>query len=194
MVQQKREVTLRDVIVFMYEGADRFIGRIDAEQAGLEDGFWHLRNAWVMAPEKSAHFEKEYWVETDLTLGKIQDSFSPPDTMSFWALPGFIRTLQAAGFSALRHRLHFHALLATPLLMCAMILIAATFTLRHARRGGTTVVIACGAMAGFLLYFFSDVVFALGLSDGIPVTLAAWTPSGVATLLGLAMLLHLEDG
>jgi hypothetical protein len=26
------------------------------------------------------------------------------------------------------------------------------------------------------------------------VTLAAWTPSGVATLLGLAMLLHLEDG
>jgi len=26
------------------------------------------------------------------------------------------------------------------------------------------------------------------------VTLAAWTPSGVATLLGLTALLHLEDG
>jgi lipopolysaccharide export system permease protein len=75
-----------------------------------------------------------------------------------------------------------------------MVLLAATFTLRHTRRGGTTYIIAGGVMTGFLLYFFSDVVFALGLSDSIPVTLAAWTPSGVAMLLGLAMLLHLEDG
>ena len=59
---------------------------------------------------------------------------------------------------------------------------------------GTVFIIAGGVLTGFVLYFFSDVVFALGLSDSIPVTLAAWTPSGVATLLGLAMLLHLEDG
>ena len=51
-------------------------------------------------------------------------------------------------------------------------------------------------LTGFMLYFFSDLVFALGLSDSIPVTPStpAWTPSGVATLLGLAMLLHMEDG
>jgi lipopolysaccharide export system permease protein len=49
-------------------------------------------------------------------------------------------------------------------------------------------------LTGFILYLFTDIVFALGLSDSIPVTLAAWTPAGVATLLGLATLLHLEDG
>ena len=87
-----------------------------------------------------------------------------------------------------------HAIMASPLLMCAMILIAATFTLRHSRRGGATYVIAGGVLTGFILYFFSDIVFALGQTDSIPVVLAAWTPSGVATLLGLAMLLHLEDG
>ncbi len=194
MVQQGFDVELRDVIVFLYEGTDNFIGRIDAEYARLEDGYWHLRNAWVISPETPPQFEKEYWLETDLTLNKIHESFAPPETMSFWALPEFIKTLEEAGFSALRHRLHWHVLLATPLLMCAMVLIAATFTLRHARRGGTTFIIAGGVLTGFVLYFFSDIVFALGLSDSIPVTLAAWTPSGVATLLGLAMLLHLEDG
>ena len=51
-----------------------------------------------------------------------------------------------------------------------------------------------GVFTGFVLYFFSDIVFALGLSDSIPVLLAAWTPSGVATMLGTAMLFHLEDG
>ena len=48
--------------------------------------------------------------------------------------------------------------------------------------------------AGILLYVLSDVVFALGLSGKIPVVLAAWTPAGVSSLLGLAMLFHLEDG
>jgi len=102
--------------------------------------------------------------------------------------------MEKAGFSAVRHRLHWYSLLADPLLMCAMVLIAATFTLRQARRGGATFIVASGVMTGFMLYFFSDVVYALGLSDSIPVVLAAWTPSGVATMLGIAMLLHLEDG
>ena len=114
--------------------------------------------------------------------------------MSFWDLPSFIETLEKAGFSAVRHRLHWHNLLAAPLLMCAMVLIGAAFTLRHSRRGATTYVIAGGVFTGFALYFFSDVDLALGLSDFIPVTLAAWSPSGVAMLLGLTTLLHLEDG
>jgi lipopolysaccharide export system permease protein len=37
-------------------------------------------------------------------------------------------------------------------------------------------------------------VFAIGLSGTIPVVLAAWTPAGVSLMLGVAMLLHLEDG
>jgi len=153
-----------------------------------------LTNAWVHKPESMPTHEKNYWLATDLTLNKIQDSFARPETMSFWNLPGFINTLEKAGFSAVRHRLYWHSLLAAPFLMCAMVLIAASFTLRHSRRGGTSFVIAGGVMTGFVLYFFSDIVFALGLSDSIPVALAAWTPSGVATLLGLATLLHLEDG
>jgi len=194
VLQAGRQVELKDVIVFNYKGSDRFSGRIDAKNANLEDGFWHMKNAWVHNPEMPPRFEKDFWLATDLTLNRIQDSFAPPETMSFWDLPGFIKTLTKAGFSAVRHKLYWHSLLASPFLMCAMVLIAATFTLRHARQGGGTYVIGGGLLTGFILYFFSDIVFALGLSDSIPITLAAWTPSGVATLLGLATLLHLEDG
>ena len=194
ILQQGVEVELYDVIVFMFEGKDKFRGRINAKSALLEDGFWLMNNVWVHTPEEPPVFEKDYWLSTDLTPDRIQDSFAPPETMSFWDLPEFIGTLEVAGFSALRHRLYFHTLLAAPFLMCAMVLIAATFTLRHSRRGATTFVISGGVLTGFFFYFFSDVVYALGLSDSIPVTLAAWTPSVVATFLGLAMLLHLEDG
>ena len=187
-------VELGNVVVFMYSGTDTFSGRINAEAAKLEDGFWRMSKAWIYKPDEAPEFESEAWLATDLTLSKIQDSFAPPETMSFWSLPGFIGQLKKSGFSAVRHRLHWHTLLAAPFLMCAMVLIAATFTLRQSKRGATTFIIVGGVLTGFLLYFFSDVVFALGLSDSIPVVLAAWTPSGVATLLGLATLLHLEDG
>lgn len=194
VLQKQNDVELRNVVVFLYEGKDIFRRRVDAESASLEDGFWHMRKAWIYSPEAPAQQEEDYWLPTDLTIAKIQDNFASPETMSFWDLPRFIDTLETAGFSAVRHRLYWHTLLSSPLLMCAMVLIAATFTLRQTRRGGTSFVIAGGVLTGFVLYFFSDVVFALGLSDSIPVLLAAWTPSGVATMLGAAMLLHLEDG
>jgi lipopolysaccharide export system permease protein len=192
--QNNTSVELKNVVVFMYSDADTFSGRINADTAKLEDGFWRMNKARIYKPDYAPVYEKETWLATDLTLNKIQDNFAPPETMSFWALPSFISQLEKSGFSAVRHRLHWHTLLAAPFLMCAMVLIAATFTLRQSKRGTTTFVIGGGVLAGFLLYFFSDVVFALGLSDSIPVVLAAWTPSGVATLLGLATLLHLEDG
>jgi lipopolysaccharide export system permease protein len=114
--------------------------------------------------------------------------------MSFWDLPGFIKLLEESGFSAQRHRLHFNVLLARPFLFCAMVLVAATFSLRLQRRGGATMMIVCGVFAGFVLYFVSDIVVALGLSSKLPVLLAAWTPTGVSMMFGSSMLLHLEDG
>ncbi|MCP5368116.1 MAG: LPS export ABC transporter permease LptG [Hyphomicrobiales bacterium] len=194
VLQQGDEVELRAVIVFNYQGADHFASRIDAATARLEPGTWRLFDAWVLVPEKAPRHEPVLTLPTDLTPARIQESFSPPETLSFWSLPAFIDTLEKAGFSAIRHRMHWHSLLAAPLLMCAMVLVAATFTLRRPRKGGTGRVIIAGVLTGFVFYFFSDVVLALGLSDSLPVTLAAWAPSGVMTLLGLAMLLHLEDG
>ena len=66
--------------------------------------------------------------------------------------------------------------------------------LRPARKGGVTLLIATGALNGFLLYFLSDVVHALGLNGTIPIVLAAWTPGGIVGMVGIALLLHLEDG
>jgi lipopolysaccharide export system permease protein len=80
------------------------------------------------------------------------------------------------------------------LLLCAMVLVAATFSLRMQRGGGATLMIIGGVASGFLLYFISNIVFALGLSAKLPVLLAAWTPAGISLIFGVSMLLHLEDG
>ena len=186
-------MTLQDTIIFLYEDEDQFVGRIDAAEARLEDGHWALTDVLFSEPGEPALHQANARVPTDLTLERIQNSFSPPETLSFWALPSFIEVLEDSGFSSVKHRLHWHSLLAVPLLLCAMVLIAATFSLRFTRRG-TWVLVLGGLLTGFLLFFVSDLVLALGLSGKLPPVLAAWTPAVIFTLLGVAGLFHLEDG
>lgn len=187
-------VLLHNVIVFRYADQDRFVNRIDAERAQLQQRRWRLYEAWVSRPGEASVFHETLDLPTELTVDKIQESFAPPETISFWNLPEFIEIMDAAGFSALPHRLQLHRLLALPMLFAAMVLLAATFSMRPQRRGRVGLIIMAGLLTGFLLYFMSNFVFAIGLSGTIPVVLAAWTPAGVSLMLGVAMLLHLEDG
>lgn len=190
----EKEARLGDVMVLVFDGQDRFQRRIDAREALLADGKWTLRDVVVTTAQNRPERLSQVSLPTNLTVDNIQDSFASPETMSFWELPGFIEVLENAGFSAIKHRLYWHAELASPLLMVAMVLIAATFSLRLTRRGNTLTWASSGLFFGFLLYFLSDIVFALGLSARIPEVLAAWTPATVTMLLGMTSLLHLEDG
>ena len=185
---------LQQVMVLLYAKGDRFLGRIDARSARLKQGFWLLEDALVRMKDKAETKYKTFKIPTDLTFDRIQESFSSPATISFWDLPAFIRSLEATGFSALSHRLHWHSLLAEPMLYLAMILIAAVFSLRHNRRTGILLSVAGGVGAGFLLFFISDLVLALAHSTNLPPIMAAWSPAVASAFCGLAVLLHVEDG
>jgi len=185
---------LEDVILFIYEAKNQFKGRIDATSAKLKAGVWSLENAWVSGVGLKATFYPTLDVKTSLTHNQIQESFATPDTIAFWDLPQFIQQAESAGFSATRHRLHYHALLAAPLLLCAMIFIAAAFSLRLARLGGAARLIVSSVLTGFVLYFFTDFARALGVSGVVPVVLAAWAPASTALLLGMAYMFNQEDG
>lgn len=188
------ELILERVTVFFFDDLTRFTSRVDGRAAKLDSGNWLIEDGVRWLPDGAVEPFADLRLPTRLTPRKIEESFASPDTMSFWELPGFIALLEQSGFAAQRHRLHFNVLLARPFLFCAMVLVAATFSLRMQRRGGATLMIVCGVVSGFLLYFLSDIVFALGLSAKLPVTLAAWTPTGVSLIFGVSMLLHLEDG
>jgi lipopolysaccharide export system permease protein len=187
-------VRLEDVTIFLYGAADRFEGRIDAQSAVLGNGAWTLRDAWVSETSGRLKRYDTYSVRTKLTPTRIQESFAAPDTLSFWALPGFIDTARQAGFSATRYLLYFDSLLMEPAMFAAMVLVAASFSLRLARLGGLGRIVLWGSLAGFGVYFFSAVTRALGESGILPVPLAAAAPAATAILLGMTLVFHQEDG
>lgn len=185
---------LGDVTIYRYDGRSRFDSRIDAARAELRDGAWVLHDARTAAPGEATRHAAQRKLTTSLTPREIYNSFAPPETVSFWALPAFIAQLENAGFTAEPQKLRYHRLLAMPVLLAAMTLLAAVFSLRSHRRGGAAALILAGVLAGVLLHVVSNVIFAVGLSSRLPAAVAAWTPAGVALMLGAYGLMTLEDG
>ncbi|GIL39453.1 LPS export ABC transporter permease LptG [Roseiterribacter gracilis] len=189
---------LKDVIVFFFDKDRRFTGRLDGPAAKLDHGKWIVREGTLSrlaidgtSAQSRVH---DYAIPTDLTRDEIEDSFSSPDSLSFWSMPRFIQTMESTGFSATRLKLHYQSLLAQPLLFAGLVLVAAAASLGPLRRHGALKMMGVGVLAAFALFFLNNVIRALGLSETIPVPLAAWAPALIATIGGFATLLYLEDG
>jgi lipopolysaccharide export system permease protein len=174
--------------------------RIRATRAKLQPGYWELEGGkyWPLMegnPERAAYVTPDGTaIATNLTRDRIRDSFGTPSAISFWDLPEYIKDLEHAGFSARSHKVWLQMELAQPLLLAAMVLIAAGFTMRHARMAKTGSLVLAALLCGFAVFFLRNFGQILGENGQLPVILAAWSTPIAATLLALGLLLHLEDG
>ena len=184
---------------FSSDGRPTF--RIEAREASLVEGAWAITDAkeWrfdteSLIPEVDSFETPALSLASNLARNQILDSFGTPSAIPIWELPGFIARLEAAGFSARVHRTFLHMELALPILLAAMVLVGAGFTMRHTRFGRTGVMVLAALALGFTLYFIRNFAAILGENGQIPILLAAWGPPVAALLLPLGLLLHLEDG
>lgn len=176
------------------------IRRVEADTARLDGGGWRLdtSKAWDLTarnPEIAASVtQTPDFIPSDLTVDSIRNSFGEPAAIPFWSLPSYISNLEDAGFSAQRHWVWLHMELAQPVLLMAMVLLAAGFTMRHARFGKTGYFVLLAILSGFAIFFLRNFAQVMGDTGQIPALLAAWSPPAVAILGSLGLLLHLEDG
>lgn len=191
---RERGLVLDNVTVFVFNASGSFVERVQAKTANLKDSYWELLDAWVVAPEAQPQHYASYLISTYLSRGQIQESFSKPENVSFWELPGFIELAERAGLSAQDYRVQYQLLLALPFLLCAMVIIAATVSLRSFRFGGVGRMVLAGVGAGFLFYVISQLVRDLGNAGILSPPVAAWMPVIIVTLAGLTVLLYQEDG
>ncbi|WP_299731460.1 LPS export ABC transporter permease LptG [uncultured Tateyamaria sp.] len=174
--------------------------RIEAGSAALRDGAWSLRQAKVwplvagLNPEASSVVHDMLEVESTLTLDRIRETLGTPTGVSIWDMTELIEQLEQAGFSARKHEVWLQSQLARPLFLVAMVLVAAAFTMRHTRFGGTGTAVLAAVLLGFTLYFIRSFAQILGENGQIPVLLSAWAAPLAAVLLGLGLLLRTEDG
>lgn len=191
---------LSDVTFITFAGDAGPTRRIEAARATLQDGAWLAKGAksWQLGggtnAEARATIHATLEIPSTLTASQIRDSFGTPSSIPIWDLPAFISRLQTAGFSAQRHQVWFQMELALPLFLVAMVMIGASFTLRHQRGGRTGMMVLFAILLSFAVYFIRNFAQVLGENGQLPAMLAAWAPPLAAIGLSLGMLLHQEDG
>lgn len=191
---------LYDVSFLAYAPGRGPVRRIEAREAALGDQMWRLTDvkSWQLDqatnPERDALRFATLELPSSLTVERIRDSFGTPSAVPIWDLPGYIKQLEIAGFSARRHLVWLHMELAKPLFLVAMVLVAAGFCARHSRMGGNGTAVLWAILLGFGLYYIRNFAQILGENGQLNPVLAAWTPPVAAVMLAFGLVLQREEG
>ena len=185
---------LGGVSVYTFDNPGHFQERIEAKNAALQDGYWQLEDARLYASGKAPDLEASYRLPTNLTLEQVRESFATPETVPFWQLPTYIELADRAGLLAAGYRLQYQQLLARPFLLAAMVLLAASVSLRFFRFGGVQKMVVSGISAGFLLFVLSKITADMSKSELMSPVAAAWIPVVIGGLSGFVAPLYQEDG
>jgi lipopolysaccharide export system permease protein len=185
---------LGNLTIFTFDNTGVFQKRIEARTASLEDGYWQLQDVRIYATDNPLQVEDSYRLNTNLTMEQVRESFATPETVPFWLLPTYIKMADRAGLEAAGYRLQYDELLARPFLLAAMVLLAASVSLRFFRFGGVQKMVLSGITAGFLLFVLSKITEDMSKSELLSPVAAAWTPVLVGSLTGFVVLLFQEDG
>ncbi|MEZ5925091.1 MAG: LPS export ABC transporter permease LptG [Hyphomicrobiaceae bacterium] len=189
-----RGLSLVDVSAIQFDRDNAFVEHIDAEKARLRDGFWELEDAWVSrVGQKPEHFSR-YQLPTHLTPAEAGDALGSVYALSFYELPAAIALAERAGLKATRYKVQYELMKSRPLLLAAMVILAATVSLRAFRLGKIQTKVILGLMAGFGFFIVAEASRQIGVSGLTAPWVAAWVPTAVASLLSLTVLLHQEDG
>jgi lipopolysaccharide export system permease protein len=189
-----RGLTLTGVLVLAYDSKGVFKERIDASSAELRDGYWELKKAWVSPIGAPPEQFETFLVSTYLTPDRVQDALGNAYAVSFWDLPGLIEVTDKAKLSTEKLKLQYETLLARPMLCLAMVLLAATVSLRSFRSGRIQTMVATGLVGGFGFFLISEIARQIGSAGLAPAWASVWLPIALVLMVSTTVLLHQEDG
>jgi lipopolysaccharide export system permease protein len=187
-------LSLVGVIVFQFDAQGRFAERIDADKAHLADGYWELQKAIISRPGREPESFDTYTVSTYLTRERVGEAMGSEIAVSVWQLPSLIEVAEKAGLSAARYKMQYALLISRPMLLMAMVILAATVSLRSFRSGGTQTMVITGMVGGIGFFLLTEVSRQIGVAGLVSAAAAAWMPISLALLVSLTVLLHQEDG
>lgn len=188
-------LTMRDVTAFVLAADGTFLERIEAPIAHYMISHWKFdQGVRLLTIGIEPESMRSYLLPTYLTKDQIRSAVGQSQAVSFWSLPTVVRELELAGLDTTRYRLRYQSLLARPALLLAMVLIAASVSLRFLRSGGFASMVLSGVAAGFVLYVATRIVEDLGNAGYVSTIFAAWAAPTIGAMLGSLTLLHREDG
>ena len=193
-VSAAQGTSLGGVTIIQFDRRSRLVEQIEAAKAELKDGRWDLSDVIVARVGQRPERFSSYVVSTFLTPAQVKTALGSVIALTFWQLPGEIELAKKAGRSPVAYEVQYQQLLARPVVMLSMVLLAATVSLRTFRFGKIQSKVIVGLSAGFGFFIISEVSRQLGVAGLTLPETSAWAPAGMTCLAAMSVLLRQEDG
>jgi lipopolysaccharide export system permease protein len=162
---------------FTQDSKSRFIERVESKEIVLSGGEFSAVHATIYDASGLPKPRSQFNVKTLMTPETVLERHLKPDQVSFWKLPGFIKSLTEMGLNTRGHFIQFWTLLFLPLTLIAMVVLGMAFSQTNERRNFSFgAKFSVGILACFILYFIINVFTALGVSGALPTILAVLAP------------------
>lgn len=193
------EWSFNPATAFFFDTENHLKYRIDSVSAQIKNKKWVFQKAWLNTTDTQQEaFLPRYYdsleLSTEISVKDIQSRFVSVRTISFWNLLEYAKILRETGFVANPLLAYYYSMMAEPFLNVALVLMAAALALRAPRQQRNWWLVGGTVATGFIVFFMGDFLKALGISDRLPLVIAAFAPATISLLLGLTALLYLEDG
>ena len=175
-------------IIYEFNETSNLRRVIKADSSQLTKNGWMVENAVSWQNNGSERILGNIILPTGLGALNLQRSSLSPRALSIFQLPDFILSIEHAGIPATSYRMHLYHLLALPLMMIGITMLAARATLTNSLRGSRSRLFVRGVMLATIIFMFTYFMQVMGTSLRVPTIVAAWTPASAVFLIGAIIL------
>ena len=188
---QTKKSIIKNIIIFDMSDDYDLIRKIHAKSANT------LENKWLMKDVKITTFKdgvakdqflNEFFLISKYNHDKITGLFRNFDTMSFLELILNYKDLQNRGYNKLYLDQNLNSMTSIPFFLFIMTALASILTMNTLKKSNNYTHIIAGLVTCVIVYYFKDLSLALGQTNRISLSLAAWIPIisiGLFTSIGI---------
>ena len=187
---------LKNITIYNFDKDYNLSNKIFSKSADIEKKEWLLNEVLLVTiknglPEKSAF--KNYNINSIYTYEKITNLYKNFDTLSFNDLLFNYDDLINQGYNELFLNQSFHSMLSMPFFLFIMTALASILIMSTLKRSNNFRLIIVGLITCVIIYYLKDLSIALGQTNRIPLTLAAWIPIIVISIFSSIGILQINE-
>lgn len=185
---------LSGVTVYTYADSGLPTGQYAAQRARLDNDQWLLEEVTERQVGEEPRQFDSLALDGSATRAQARLALGSASTMGYFELSDLLASANLDPQTRSVAQMRLSGLQALPLVLVGSLLIAFAFTARYRRQGTTGTTILYGVLLGFVVFVVISLADQAGSAGILDPAIAAWGPAIVATVIGVTVLLNVEDG
>lgn len=170
---------LKNLQIFHFDSNNNLKEKIYSKSADISNNNWVLNKVLIKEVNNGiidSRIVEKYNINSTYDHNKINNLFRNFDTISFPNLILKYKNLQDKGYNKIHLDQNLNSMLAMPFFLFIMTALSSILSMGTLKKSNNFSFIVVGLIACVLVYYFKDLSLALGQTNRIPLSLAAWIP------------------